>query len=90
MNRFIPRMSTASATVARERLETLLEHDRNLVGHADLMVILREEICALVRRHAVIDTKNVHFMVSRGATASTLTVDIEVPVAATATTSYCA
>jgi len=79
MNRFIPRTSGTSASVARARLESLLEHDRNLVGHADLVSILREEICALIRRHAVIDTNNVHFMEVRGSTASTLSVDIEVP-----------
>jgi cell division topological specificity factor len=90
MSRFIPRMSAAPASVARERLESLLEHDRNLVGHADLVAILREEIHALIRRHAVIDTNNVHFEVVRGSTASTLTVDIEVPLCTPSTvTRYC-
>jgi len=90
MNRFIQRASNPSASVARARLESLLEHDRNLVGHADLVSILREEICALVRRHKVIDANNVHFVEIRGSTASTLTVDIEVPFAAGATeTRYC-
>jgi cell division topological specificity factor len=90
MSRFIPRISEAPASVARARLESLLEHDRNLVGHTDLVAILREEICALLRRHAVIDTNNVHFAEVRGATASTLTVDIEVPFAShSAETRYC-
>jgi cell division topological specificity factor len=79
-------MSAAPASVARERLESLLEHDRNLVGHADLVAILREEIHALIRRHAVIDTNNVHFAVVRSSTASTLRVDIEVPLG---TPRYC-
>ena len=79
MSRFIPRPSSPSASVARARLETLLEHDRKLVGHGDLVSVLREEIAALIRRHAVIDTNNVHFLEVRGATASTLTIDIEVP-----------
>jgi cell division topological specificity factor len=87
MSRLIARMSGASASIARARLETLLEHDRNLVGHADLVTVLREEIFALIRRHAVIDTANVHFVEVRGTTASTLTVDIEVPL--TADTGYC-
>jgi cell division topological specificity factor len=90
MSRFIPRMSAASASVARERLENLLEHDRNLVGHADLVSVLREEINALIRRHAVIDTNNVHFMEVRSSTACTLTVDIEVPFSGRAETQYCA
>lgn len=90
MSRFIPRTSGASASVARARLESLVEHDRNLVGHADLVSILREEICALIRRHEVIDTNNVHFVEVRGSTASTLTVDIEVPFSLRATeTRYC-
>ncbi len=79
MSRVVLRTPAGSAPVARARLESLLEHDRSLVNHADLLSILREEICALVRRHAVIDSNNVHFVVVRGNTASTLTVDIEVP-----------
>jgi cell division topological specificity factor len=82
MSRFMVRIANPSASVARERLETLLEHDRNLVGHADLVSVLREEIYALVRRHSVLEASNVHFMEARSATACTLTVDIEVPVSA--------
>jgi cell division topological specificity factor len=90
MSRFIPRISGASASVARSRLESLVEHDRNLVGRADLVSILREEICALIRRHEVIDTNNVHFVEVRGSVTSTLTVDIEVPfTVGTAETRYC-
>jgi cell division topological specificity factor len=79
MNRPIARTPVSSAPVARERLQSLLEHDRCLVSHADLLLVLREEIYALVGRHAAIDPNKVHFMVARGNTASTLTVDIEVP-----------
>jgi cell division topological specificity factor len=86
MSRPLPGVAGASASVARARLETLLEHDRKLTGHADLVSVLREEITALIRRHAVIDTSNVHFVEVRGATASTLTVDIEVP----SSVRYCA
>ena len=91
MSRFlIPRMSPPPASVARERLESLLEHDRNLVGHRDLVSVLREEIRAVVRRHA--DTGSIHFAVVRNPTTATLQVDIEVPAAAAATAAapYCA
>jgi cell division topological specificity factor len=81
---------STSASVARARLEDLLEYDRNLVNHTDLLAVLREEISALLRRHAVINPNNVHFMEVRGATASTLSVDIEVPVGVRAShTRYC-
>jgi cell division topological specificity factor len=79
MTRLIARTPVGSAPVARERLQTLLEHDRCLVSHADLLSVLREEIYALVGRHAAIDPNKVHVMVARGSTASTMTVDIEVP-----------
>ena len=74
-----------SAPVARERLQNLLEHDRSLVSHTDLVTVLREEIHALIGRHAAIDPSKVQVMVVRGATASTLAVDIEVPNRARAT-----
>jgi cell division topological specificity factor len=79
MSRLIPRTPVGSAPVARARLQSLLEHDRSLVGHTDLVSVLREEIFALIGRHAAIDTNKVQFMVVRGNAASTLTVDIEVP-----------
>jgi cell division topological specificity factor len=79
MSRFIPQAPVGSAPVARARLQSLLEYDRSLISHVDLLSVLREEIFALIGRHAVIDANKVHFMVVRGNTASTLTVDIEVP-----------
>jgi len=85
MSRFIPQTPVGSAPVARARLQSLLEYDRSLISHADLLSVLREEIFALIGRHAAIDTNKVHFMVVRGSTASTLTVDIEVPFRVRAT-----
>src|SRR5262252_4351906 len=86
MNRIPPRTQVNSAPVARERLQSLLEHDRCLINHTDLLSVLREEIYALVGRHAAIDPNKVHVMVARGSTASTLTIDIEVPFRPRATT----
>jgi cell division topological specificity factor len=80
MSRLIGQTAAGSAPVARARLQSLLEYDRSLISHTDLLSVLREEIFALVRRHAAIDANKVHFMVIRGSTASTLTVDIEVPL----------
>jgi cell division topological specificity factor len=85
VSRFIPQTPVGSAPVARARLQSLLEYDRSLIRHADLLSVLREEIFALIERHAVIDANKVHFMVVRGNTASTLTVDIEVPFQVRAT-----
>jgi cell division topological specificity factor len=73
-----------SAPVARERLQILLEYERSVVNHKDLIAILREEILALVARHVAIDPEKVQVKVDRGATVSTLAVDIEIPNAGTA------
>jgi cell division topological specificity factor len=73
------RVRTASAPVARERLQILLAHERGLRGQPDLLGLLRAEILAVVSRHVVLDPKKVIVKMDRGKTVSTLEVDIEVP-----------
>jgi cell division topological specificity factor len=68
-----------SAPVARERLRILLEHERAMSGQRDLMLVLREEILAVMRRHVPIDPEKVTVKVDRGAVVSTLEIDIEIP-----------
>jgi cell division topological specificity factor len=70
---------TASAPVARERLQILLAHERSLRGQPDLLELLREEILAVVSRHVVLDPDKVVVKMERGETVSTLEVDIELP-----------
>ena len=69
-----------SASVARERLQILLSHERNGAAHRpDLLVILREEILAVVGRHVEIDSEKVRVVTNRGPQMSTLEIDIEIP-----------
>ena len=68
-----------SAPVARERLRILLEYERATAGQKDLMLILREEILAVIGRHVAVDPEKVMVKVDRGSTVSTLEIDIEVP-----------
>jgi cell division topological specificity factor len=70
---------TASAPVARERLQILLAHERGLRGQPDLLALLRSEILTVVSRHVVLDPEKVIVRMERGKTVSTLEVDIEVP-----------
>ena len=67
----------SSAPVARERLQILLEYERNLVSQTDLIAVLREEILAVVARHFTIDPDQVQIKMDRG--AKLLTLDIEIP-----------
>ncbi len=69
----------SSAPVARERLQILLEYERNLVSQTDLIAVLREEILAVVGRHVTIDPDKVQISVDRGAKFSILAVDIQIP-----------
>ena len=68
-----------SASVARERLQILLEYERCLVSQSDLIVVLREEILAVVSRHITIDPDKVQVSVDRDVAVSTLVVDIKIP-----------
>ena len=70
---------TASAPVARERLQILLTHERGLRGRPDLLELLRAEILAVVSRHIVLDPEKIIVKMDRGKHVRTLEVDIEVP-----------
>jgi len=69
----------ASAPVARERLQILLEYERSMVSQVDLIAILRQEILAVVSRHVTVDPDRVQVSVDRGDDVSTLAVGIEIP-----------
>ncbi len=73
--------SATSAPVARERLQVLLAHERTIVGagETDLVAILREEIMAVIAKHMAVPQDNVQIKMDRGASVSTLEVDIEIP-----------
>ena len=70
---------SASAPVARERLQILLAHERGLRGQPELLGLLRAEILSAVSRHVVLDPDKVIVRMERGKNVSTLEVDIEVP-----------
>jgi cell division topological specificity factor len=68
----------ASAPVARERLQILLEFERR-GGSSDLLTLLRDEIIAVLAKHVSVDPEKVQVKLDRGKHASLLEVDVEVP-----------
>jgi cell division topological specificity factor len=68
-----------SAPVARERLQILLEYERGLTSQSDLIMVLREEILAVVERHVRVDRDRVQVRVDRRDVVSILEVDVEIP-----------
>jgi cell division topological specificity factor len=79
MNLFRFFRPNASAPVARERLQILLEYERKVGSQIDLFAVLREEILAVVCKHVSVDPDKVQITVDRGPNFSTLAVDIEIP-----------
>lgn len=68
-----------SAPVARERLQILLAHERSTLGRSNLVSVLQDEILAVISRHVFIDPDSVQVKMDRGATISTLEIEIEIP-----------
>jgi cell division topological specificity factor len=68
-----------SAPVARERLQLLLAYERQSRGQPDLVSVLREEIMAVIAKHVQIDQDYLQVSMDRGATMSTLEIDIQIP-----------
>lgn len=68
-----------SAPVARERLQLLLAYERNNRNQPDLVAVLREEIMAVIAKHIQINQDDVRITMDRGATTSTLEIDIHIP-----------
>ncbi len=68
-----------TASVARERLQILLAHERGARGQRDLLMQLREEILAVVSLHVSLDPDKVIVRMERGKHVSTLEIDIELP-----------
>jgi cell division topological specificity factor len=79
MNLFALFGRRGSAPVARDRLQILLAHERNIAGGSDLVAILREEILAVIKKHVQVDAEKVQVKMERGKAVSTLAVDIEIP-----------
>ena len=68
-----------SAPVARDRLKVLLEHEGRRRVKSDLLGLLRGEIVAVICRHVTVKPESVQVKMNRGATVSTLAIDIEIP-----------
>jgi cell division topological specificity factor len=79
MSWFMPFRRRKTASVARERLQILLTHERGAEAHSDLIPILREEVLAAVAKHVPVDVDKVQVKIERGKAVSLLEIDIEIP-----------
>jgi cell division topological specificity factor len=74
--RFLWRRSPAS--VARERLQVLLSHERNSSGRPDLIVVLRDEILAAIAKHARTEPDSIQVKMDRREGVTRLEIDVEI------------
>ncbi|HEY0422525.1 MAG TPA: cell division topological specificity factor MinE [Rhodopila sp.] len=74
-----------TAPVARDRLQVMLAHERSIIGKSDLLATLQEEILAVIAKHISVDRDAVQIKLDRGASFSTLEIDVEVPLNAAKT-----
>lgn len=70
--------SNGSAPEARERLQILLSHERQVLGGDDLLSSLREDILAAVAKRVPCDQDSVKIRLERGAPMSVLEIEVEI------------
>ena len=68
-----------TASVARERLQILLTHERGAESKTDLVPLLREEVLKVVAKHIAVDPDKVQVRIEREKSFSLLEIDIEIP-----------
>ena len=71
-----------SSSVAKDRLQILLAHERSAggeSGESDLIRQLHKEIMEVIARHVAVDQDKVQIKVDRGSGCSMLEIDVEVP-----------
>jgi cell division topological specificity factor len=73
---FLRRRSPAS--VARDRLQVLLAHERSFRGKADLIAVLRDEILAVIAKHVRMEPDSVQVKMDRGDSVTLLEIDVEI------------
>ncbi|AWN40466.1 cell division topological specificity factor MinE [Methylobacterium durans] len=69
----------STAPVARDRLQVILAHERAEVGRSHLVDTLREEILAMIAKHAAIEQDKVSIKTEQREGVSTLDINIELP-----------
>ena len=70
--------TNGSAPQARERLQILLSHERQMLGGDDLLSSLREDILAAVAKRVPCERDSVKVRLERGTPMSVLEIEVEI------------
>lgn len=68
-----------SASVAKERLQIIVAHQRGKSGQPDYMMKMQQEVLAVVRKYVEIDDEMVKFDVEQNDDCSILELNVTLP-----------
>lgn len=71
--------TTGNASVAKDRLQVIISHERVTRSGPDFLPKLQQELVQVVARYIAIDPAKVQVNLERGGDFSTLAIDIELP-----------
>lgn len=73
------REEKGSASVAKDRLQIILAHERSSRDGEDFLPRLQQELLAVVARYVQVDANKVQVNLERGDGMSTLAIGVELP-----------
>jgi cell division topological specificity factor len=76
------REEKGSASVAKDRLQIILAHERSSRDGEDFLPRLQQELLAVVARYVQVDANKVQVNLERGDGMSTLAIGVELPAKA--------
>ncbi len=68
-----------SATVAKERLQIIVAHERSTRGGPDYLPLMKEELLLVVRKYVMIDDNAVQVQLERDGDCEVLELNITLP-----------
>ncbi len=76
---YLRKEKKTSASIAKERLQILVAHDRARVGSPDYLPKLQQEIMAVIRKYVAIDDEQVTVSLEQQGTTSVLELNVMLP-----------
>jgi cell division topological specificity factor len=75
----LSRKKVTSASIAKERLQIIVAHERGSRGQPDYLPALQEELIAVIRKYVHIDQDQVQVALENQGTCSILELNITLP-----------
>ena len=75
----LSRKKTTSASIAKERLQIIVAHERGNRGQPDYLPALQEELITVIRKYVNIDQDQVQVALENQGTCSILELNITLP-----------